>query len=246
MITNLFQYEYLVGGFILALIWSVFILFRKDLYQVMIWSSLWYFGLFVIGLIVLPLLNNIIPPEMTFNPGYWQPNSLWDLNRKTGGAGIEDGVFMFFVGGIAAASYEVFFRKTVGKPKKSGYRLHALKIGFVAMIFFVVLFRLNLIWPLIVFALVTAFNEVKERHDLWAHAVWGGITFFLIYLLAFKFFNFIYPDFILGKYNLDNLSGIIFWGLPVEELLYALSFGVMWAPIYEYITGAKDKDLKSF
>ncbi|KKU50139.1 MAG: hypothetical protein UY47_C0004G0002 [Parcubacteria group bacterium GW2011_GWB1_49_7] len=237
---SLLGYEYLVGGIILAVIWLTFIFIRRDLLKVMLWSSFGYFGLFIVGLIILPILNNFIPADRAFNPGYWNPNSLWDLNKITGGAGLEDGFFMFFVGGIAAAAYEIFFRQKVREPKKHGYRLHALKVGIIAAAVFGLIIKINLIWPLIIFGFVTALAEVKERHDLWAHAVWGGIVFFVIYLVAFEAFNLIYPLFISNTYNLSNLSGLLFLGFPIEELLYALSFGMMWAPIYEYVTGARD------
>ena len=209
----------------------------------MVWSSFGYFILFIFGLIILPILNHFISPEIAFNPGYWHPSSLWNLNYRTGGVGLEDGFFMFFIGGISAASYEIIFHKKVGKPKKHGYRLHALEVGMIVAILFALLIRINLIWPMIIFGFVSAFAEIKERHDLYAHAVWGGIVFFLVYLIMFELFLTIYPSFIVSTYNLHNLSGLILFGLPIEELLYAFSFGIMWAPIYEYTTGAKDKNL---
>ena len=50
----------------------------------------------------------------------------------------------------------------------------------------------------------------------------------------FILFKQIFPNFLADIYNLQLTSNIILWGIPLEEYLYSLTFGMIWAPLYEY------------
>src|SRR5579871_5412607 len=99
------MYEYLFGVFILTCIWIVLYLIRKDLRKAMIWSGLFYIFWTLVGFILYRLFA--FSPERSITPGYWAPPTLFNLGQKTGGLAIEDILFMFFVGGIATAIYEL-------------------------------------------------------------------------------------------------------------------------------------------
>ena len=73
------------------------------------------------------------------------------------------------------------------------------------------------------------------RPDLKKKILLSGILFLIIYFLFFLFFNIIYPNAIEKFWNLEVLSGILISGIPLEELIFAFSFGLSWGSIYEYI-----------
>ena len=62
-----------------------------------------------------------------------------------------------------------------------------------------------------------------------------------VLLMGFLGFNIIFPHALQSYWSLDNLLGIRILGVPIEELMYAFSFGLMWAPMYEYVHGKKIK-----
>ena len=209
----------------------------------MAWSSLFYL-LFNVGVFFVWWLINsfFIPLGLKFVPDYWNPDTLFDLGRITGGFAIEDGIFMFFVGGIAAVVYEYSFRKRIVLRRSYKPHIRALVIGLLFAVLFMILFQLNPIWFLIVFGVAGAIALCVERPDLIRHSFFGGVTFTLLYGVAFVFFLLLFPEFIERVYNLNALSGISFLGIPLEEFLYAFSFGLLWAPLYEYAHGEKCVD----
>lgn len=38
-------------------------------------------------------------------------------------------------------------------------------------------------------------------------------------------------------WNFEHLSGVIFLEIPIEEILWAFTFGALWSSIYEYFNG---------
>jgi len=44
------------------------------------------------------------------------------------------------------------------------------------------------------------------------------------------------PGYIERVWNLDELSGVMPVGIPLEELLFGLAFGMYWSGIYEHFT----------
>jgi hypothetical protein len=63
----------------------------------------------------------------------------------------------------------------------------------------------------------------------------------MLYACLFTIFNFLFPHFINQYYHLEKTSHLVIFGIPLEEYLYGLSLGMMWAPLYEYEKRLRDK-----
>ncbi|MEK7098749.1 MAG: lycopene cyclase domain-containing protein [Patescibacteria group bacterium] len=230
--------EYLIGTLILAAIWGALFVFRRDLRHVMIWSSSAALLFLSVGFIVIRLLLPDLPVEMTIVPGYWDPDTLFNFGRITGGFAIEDALFMFFTGGISGVIYEEISRRHLSRRRVRHVPHLALAAGAVSG-FASTKLELNLVYGLIIACFVGAFVIWIQRHDLIKHSFLGGLAFFAIYSIAFLIFLLLFPDYIQQYYSIHNISGVLLIGLPLEELLFAFGFGLLWSPIYEYV-----KDLR--
>ncbi|OGN09831.1 MAG: hypothetical protein A3J46_00370 [Candidatus Yanofskybacteria bacterium RIFCSPHIGHO2_02_FULL_41_11] len=174
-------------------------------------------------------------------PGYWHPPTLFNLGFITGGLSIEDALFSFLVGGIATVIYEVVFNSSIKLKVHHRHHLGAFLFGFIFSAAFAFIYKPNPIYALIAFGLSGAIFLCVVRRDLILHSLFGGVLFMLLYFFNFLIFNSWFPYFVDSYYNLKNISGIMVLSVPFEELLYALSFGMLWAPVYEYEHGLKNK-----
>ncbi|MBI4134491.1 MAG: hypothetical protein HY471_00060 [Candidatus Sungbacteria bacterium] len=232
------MYEYLVGCFILSAIWSVGFVLRKDLRRPMIWSGLAYIIVSTVLFVGLRTLA-VFGIGQTITPNYWNPKTLFNLALTTGGYGIEDVLFMFFIGGVATFVYELALQRKIKVVKSYKHHLRAPLIGVAAALLFEILFKANWIYALAVFGFAAAASIWIESKNLIGHSLLGGMILAIVYFAAFVLFNQIFPGFIQKAYNFQNISGILILGVPLEELLYAFSFGLAWSPIYEYEHGEK-------
>lgn len=238
------MYEYLVGVLIVGVIWVIGFFLRKDLRRPIIWSGLVYAGINAVAFILWKIGSFFIYLGEPVVPSYWNPNTLFNLIRVTGGFSIEDIVWMFFVAGIATFVYGLFLKKKIKFKKNYKHHVRALIVGMIVAFLFQLITKANLIYAMIIFGFVGAFFIWIERRDLIEHSLVGGLSFLVVYFSAFSLFNVIFPYFLNEFYVLQGITGMWFLGLPFEEHLYALSFGLLWAPIYEYEHGEKDVDLK--
>ena len=60
--------------------------------------------------------------------------------------------------------------------------------------------------------------------------------FFALYSIFMLGLKWSAPGYIEQVWNFKALSGIVIYGLPIEELLFGFSFGLMWTGIYEHFT----------
>ena len=239
------MYEYLAGTGIGALVWTGLFLVRKDLRRPMVWSGSFYVVLLSIGFAAYRVTVN--DPARSITPGYWAPPTLFNLGRLTGGYAIEDVLFMFFAAGIAAALYELLFRRAIATrpPAQKLKKRHALWVGLVgAMVVFSV-FRVNAIYLLIAFNFFGALALMWQRRDLVSQSLIGGLLFLAAYSCMFLAFNRLFPEFIPRYYHLELTSHIMIWGVPLEEYLYGFTFGLLWTPLYEYEHRYKNDELKT-
>jgi hypothetical protein len=193
-------------------------------------------GLLVLAFAALRVLFPHISPENELNPGYWHPDTLFDLQSLTHGVGIEDILFVFFEVGIASVLYDaVRVRPVLARVRLTSSR-HVLWVvalaGAVAAL--VVQTHVNVVWPLYVFGIVLATVICVRRPLLISRTLVGGCLHTVLYYVVFVHVILrIMPTF-LDAYSLQHFSGVWVGALPIEEVAYAFAFGVMSASIYEY------------
>ena len=220
------MHEWLTFSLILLGIWFVIFLVRPFVRREMFWVSLFTMP---IGL-----------TEPLFVPAYWDPPSLFDLAAKTG-FDVESLIFSFAVGGIAAVLYEAIFKgKHLRMTEKEMYsrrhRFHRLAIISPALVFvpLYMFAQMNPIYSVSIAMFVGGIATLLCRPDLKRKIAVGGLLFTVLYFLFFLGVNLIFPSFI-NAWNFSAISGIIVVGVPLEELMFAFTFGMMWSSIYEHI-----------
>ncbi len=231
------QLAWLFWSLILVAIWIVVYTLlkskgsKKEMLVVSLWTAL--FGL----------------TEPFFVPAYWNPPSLFDLAHRTG-FDIESFIFSFGVGGIAVVLYEYINRTSHEQMKMpehhaSRHRYHLLSILSAPLIFFALFFTtpLNPMYSAIIAMMIGGFAAWYCRPDLKKKMISSAFVFLGIYFVYFITLIALYPGYVEQVWNLGAISGILFFGIPLEELLFAFSFGFLWSSIYEHITWRKIKRL---
>lgn len=182
--------------------------------------------------------------EPIFVPEYWNPPSLFDLAQRTG-FDIESFIFCFAIGGIGAVLYNVLTKQDLvpmseAEKRHPLHRFHrfALLTPFVA---FVPLYLLpwNPIYPAIACLVLGAIAAVICRPDLKAKTFVGGFIFLGFYALFMLGLRLFAPGYIEQVWNLPGLSGMLIYGVPLEELLFGFTFGSYWTGVYEHFTWNK-------
>ena len=223
---------------ILFIIWIILFAFKSDLRKEMTLASIFTmsFGL----------------TEPLFVPKYWNPDTLFNL-AKTTGFDIESLIFSFAIGGIGAVLYEIFFKLKHIKISKhemhmARHRVHYLALSSPVIIFLILFFttRLNPIYLAIISMFFGALATLYCRPDL-KNKIWlGGFLFFIIYFISFLLTIFIYPNWVEATWNLKAISGMLILMIPLEELVFAFTFGMLWSSIYEHFNWYKlNKEVKN-
>ena len=171
--------------------------------------------------------------EPIFVPEYWNPPSLFNLATNTG-FDIESLIFSFAFGGIAAVLYEAVMNVKHQRVYDRGV-FHVFSITLPAVVFLgLYLFSsLNPIYSVIISGFVGSFVVMACRKDLIVPTVFGGLIFLTLYTLGFLIILFVYPGFS-SYWNVSALSGVFVFGIPLEELLFAFSMGMVWSTLYEH------------
>ena len=220
-------YVWLVWSSAFLVPWAVAYLAFPVHRRVMIWASLFTmpFGL----------------TEPLFVPEYWSPPSLFDLALRTG-FDIESLIFSFGIGGIGAVLYNLLTRQRLEpafphERYRARHRFHvwALSVPFLA---FPVLypFSWNPIYPSILAMLIGTVATAFCRPDLIRKTGIGGLLFLGYYVIFLIGLEWTAPGYIARVWNLEALSGLVIAGMPLEELLFAFTFGAYWSGVYEHFT----------
>lgn len=218
---------------VLLLVWlAVFIRHRKGR-KPMLWASLLTmpFGL----------------TEPLFVPKYWNPPSLFDLARRTG-FDIESLIFCFGIGGLGVVLYDVIFKieHTHMSDTERHHHRHRFHIWTLLSpgIVFPVLFFATTWNPIYVGSLsmfVAGFAALYCRPDL-KKKIWvSGLMFTIFYFIYFFFLELVSPGYVERVWNLQAISGVLALGIPLEELMFAFTFGMLWSSYYEHLNWLKVK-----
>lgn len=77
------------------------------------------------------------------------------------------------------------------------------------------------------------------RPDLKKKMFISALIFLGIYFIYFLTLTALYPSYVEQVWTLEAISGILILGVPLEELLFAFSFGFLWSSVYEHIAWRK-------
>ncbi len=217
-----YQYAYLFGNlFILFPVWFLLYLHRRDLR---------------VDILIMSLVFGICGPlsELWYLQDYWQPQTITGTS-----IGIEDFLFGFFIGGIISVLYLEIFNKHISKKRTRNHPTRFFFLFITLIILFVsfYVFGLNSIYASVITFLALAIFIYHKRRDLFVDQLMSGIFLAGMMFLFYLVFLYIFPDAINRWWFLKNISGVLILGIPVEELLWAFSFGLVGGPIYEFING---------
>lgn len=182
--------------------------------------------------------------EPLFVPAYWNPPSLFDLAQRTG-FDIESVIFSFAIGGIGAVLYNLITRcrlQLVSHHYRHAprHRFHKIALALPFALFPVLYFLpWNPIYPGIAAMAAGAMATVWCRPDLARNTLIGGALFLGFYTVFVLGLEWTAPGYIERVWNLDALSGVRIYGLPLEELLFGFGFGLFWTGLYEHATWMK-------
>ncbi len=218
---------WLTFSLIFLVIWVIIFLFKPKLRKEMFWSSI--------------LTAPVGLTEPLFVPEYWSPPSLFNLAAITG-FDIESLIFSFAIGGMGAILYETIFKvkhlkmsKQEMNKKRHRFHLLALLSPFLAFIPLYFLTSLNIIYSASMAMAMGAIAAMLCRPDLIQKILKGSVLFLGLYFLFFFTFILVYPGIVEQVWNLKAISGILFLGIPIEELMFAITFGALWSSYYEHI-----------
>ncbi len=220
------QYAYLLGNLFFIIVWVALFIYRRDLRKEML----------IMSLVIAPM-GPI--SEIFYLRDYWHPELFngWAI-------GIEDLIFGFAIGGIAAVIYEELFGKKHVKRHLAAHPkwMFAVAIFGIAWMFIGnMLLGFNSIYVSILGFLIIGTSILFFRHDLLKDALFSGLLVGGIMFLFYLIFGVIFDGLVQKWWLLKNISGILVFGAPLEELMWGFGWGFVAGPAYEFINGLRFK-----
>ncbi|MBI4150541.1 hypothetical protein HY492_00270, partial [Candidatus Woesearchaeota archaeon] len=172
-------------------------------------------------------------------PEYWTPSTLFNLGLQYR-VDIESFLLMFVLGGLAGGLYEIIV--------KQRFRVKGVCCAKYCLCYTPLLFAIaglaifarafpawNIIYVSSFACLLGAVWAFFIHPQLRKHLVFGGIAFAAVYWISLALTDAIAPGWIATTWNMTALSGITLLRVPIEELLFGLSFGMLWTSLYEEV-----------
>jgi hypothetical protein len=179
--------------------------------------------------------------EPIFVPAYWNPPSLFDLAQRTG-FDVESVIFSFAIGGVGAVLYNATTRThrapvPAEKQREPLHRFHrvALLVPFASFIPLALLPWNSIYAAVLALGLGSAASLICRPH-LAKKTLTGGALFLGLYAAFMVGLVWVAPGYIAQVWNLPALSGVLIYGIPLEELLFGAAFGLYWSGVYEHLT----------
>lgn len=225
------EYTYLVGSLITVLIWIILFYYRKDLRK-----EMWIMGI-IFG------IAGLIMEALFYTKDWWNPPTI------TGSLiGIEDFLFGFGIAGVSAVIYEEVFRKRLVSRKKMKHP-HTKQLSFLILLsiisfsFSFYILNYNSFISGLVATLIPLFIIYIIRPDLILDSLVSGFIIVIIAFIDFAILNIIKPNFVYSWWLLDQLTGIVFLGVPLEDIIWFLTTGMYIGCIYEFWQGERLKSI---
>lgn len=221
------NYVWLIWSIIILGLWGV-VYWRNPEFRTEMWKMSWWTML--LGL-----------SEPFFVSEYWFPPSLFDLANKTG-FDIESLLFSFAIGGLGVVLYRLVYPSNLisvnqSEKKHHRHRLHKyiLLTPLVVALLLKIFLGLNPIYCGVIALFLGGLATLYCRPDLKSKIWIGGFLFTALYFVYFGSILLFFPEYVALYWNLEALTGILILGVPLEELLFAFTFGMYWSGLYEHL-----------
>lgn len=145
----------------------------------------------------------------------------------------------FVYGGVAVAVYAAWrhlhFTRYHSKTPKHPLWLPTLAIGgslvmFIGMRYF----DINSVYLSMMVMFIGAFSILFLRPDLWGYALGSGIAVMILSTAFYLLFQYVFDGALSYYWNGAVLNWGSFFGVPMEELLWAFAWGFLIGPSYEF------------
>jgi Lycopene cyclase len=221
------QHVWFIWSLLILALWAVVYLYKKEFRKEMLKMSL----------ITMPF--GITEP--LFVPEYWFPPSLFNLAENTG-FDIESFIFSFAIGGLGTVLYRLVYKSCLVEipheeryHKQHKFHIYILFVPVFVFLFLALVTNLNHIYCGTIAMFLGGLATLYCRPDLKGKIWVGGLLFTLLYFVYFGSILPFYPDYVQLYWNLDNLTHILIFGIPIEELIFAFTFGMYWSGLYEHV-----------
>lgn len=173
--------------------------------------------------------------EPLFYPDYWSPPFLFNLGERLG-FGIEDLLFVVALAILATGSYPVLWKKRFVPLEPRPRRRLAWPVVFLGLSAIAVALLLAIgMAPIYTALLVMAIAFVVlivMRRDLLLPGLLGGVACLVWYTLACLVLDLLAPGVFRTVWHTERFLGVFVFGVPLEELGYALSAGLVGSVAY--------------
>jgi hypothetical protein len=182
--------------------------------------------------------------EFLFYPSYWRPKFLFDLADRIG-FGIEDVLFVTSLGALTSTLYPFATRHTALPPTTPARRSELLRraltpllvaLGATAILH---LAGVPMIYGSCLIMAGVGAAILAVRRDLIVPALAGAVLTTIVYGALCIVLAAIIPGIFDLAWNTEQFSNVFVLGIPLEELLYAVSTGFVGTLFYPYVTGAR-------
>ncbi|KKU68318.1 MAG: hypothetical protein UX89_C0005G0032 [Parcubacteria group bacterium GW2011_GWA2_47_16] len=157
----------------------------------------------------------------------------------------EDFFWGFAFAGVVSVAYEVvFFKCAQVAPrhnvwKVGGELLKLLALIVAHLIILTNVLHLNSIYSISISLVVTLLYMYSKRADLLRNMLWSGLLSFVFIFIFYFTWQYPYPEVFYRFWKMDAISGVLFFGIPIEELVWFFLAGAFIGPLYEFVTGAE-------
>lgn len=218
------SYTYMIGSLCLFFIWNIIFILRKDLRQEMVIMG--FIGGFV----------SLMMGALVWTKDWWKPPTLTGTS-----IGIEDFLAGFAIAGVSAVIYQVIFFKQVTLTKKPDYK--NVKLFLIILAFTIILSNYlwltkkvnsSILWLTILIPVITMYFM---RRDLIWPSFFTGIFITIGIIPIYLFMYYLEPTLFTEWWLNENLIGITFLRIPIEDIVWFFTAGLFTCPLYKFLVG---------
>jgi len=215
-----FAYLFFTSLFIIP--WAVLFLWRRDTRREMLWA----------GLAVLIL--GLLAEKMWYTRDWVNPITVTGTL-----VGIEDAIMGFTTGGIAAVIYKEIFRRNEYCSKNQSLKSHQIAIAGIIFGLIIADFLFRFLGLFSFFANLVGFGIIAiiflvSRPDLIKESSVGGLLLVIASLPIYWASFYIFPLWRESYWRADEISGLLFLGIPYEDLVWWFFAGINIAMAHDY------------